>query len=77
MLIEYSTLSEARKAIDGAHNTKLLDQTISVDFAFVRPPPRDGKGGKGGSGRGGGAPKAGRARSKSPGADGDKDIGID
>ncbi|EGR45566.1 uncharacterized protein TRIREDRAFT_43268, partial [Trichoderma reesei QM6a] len=38
-LIEYATLEEARAAIDGAHNTKLLDQTIQVDFAFVRPPP--------------------------------------
>ncbi|KAL1892664.1 hypothetical protein Sste5346_006950 [Sporothrix stenoceras] len=38
-LIEYPTLKEARAAIDGAHNTKLLDQTVQVDFAFVRPPP--------------------------------------
>ncbi|KAI1743330.1 hypothetical protein F4680DRAFT_445206 [Xylaria scruposa] len=38
-LIEYPTLQEARAAIDGAHETKLLDQTIYVDFAFVRPPP--------------------------------------
>ncbi|KUJ24501.1 RNA-binding domain-containing protein [Mollisia scopiformis] len=61
-LIEYPTLDEARKAIDGAHNTKLLDQTIEVDFAFVRPPP----GGAGGKGRGGGRPPAkGRARSRS------------
>lgn len=61
-LIEYPTLDEARAAIDGAHNTKLLDQTIEVDFAFVRPPP--------GKGRGGRAPAKGRARtrSRSPGA---------
>ncbi|KAH9215134.1 hypothetical protein DL95DRAFT_425207 [Leptodontidium sp. 2 PMI_412] len=61
-LIEYPTLDEARKAIDGAHNTKLLDQTIEVDFAFVRPPP--------GKGRGGRPPAKGRARSRSrsPGA---------
>ncbi|KAH8166476.1 hypothetical protein CIB48_g1793 [Xylaria polymorpha] len=38
-LIEYPTLQEARAAIDGAHESKLLDQTIYVDFAFVRPPP--------------------------------------
>ncbi|KAE8450704.1 hypothetical protein EG329_006049 [Mollisiaceae sp. DMI_Dod_QoI] len=58
-LIEYPTLDEARKAIDGAHNTKLLDQTIEVDFAFVRPPP-------GGKGRNTGRPPAkGRARSRS------------
>ncbi|CAK7230649.1 hypothetical protein SBRCBS47491_007657 [Sporothrix bragantina] len=49
-LIEYPTLKEARAAIDGAHETKLLDQTVQVDFAFVRPPPakvrneRDGRG---------------------------------
>merc|ERR1712000_799994 len=56
-LIEYPTLDEARKAIDGAHNSKLLDQTIEVDFAFVRPPP--------GKGRGGRPPAKGRARSRS------------
>ncbi|KAG9242951.1 hypothetical protein BJ878DRAFT_513067 [Calycina marina] len=54
-LIEYPTLDEARAAIDGAHKTKLLDQTIDVDFAFVRPPPK---------GRGGHAPPKGRARSR-------------
>ncbi|KAF8865178.1 RNA recognition domain-containing protein [Acephala macrosclerotiorum] len=59
-LIEYPTLDEARKAIDGAHNTKLLEQTIEVDFAFVRPPPKE-KGGRG-SGR---PPAKGRARSRS------------
>lgn len=61
-MIEYPTLDEARAAIDGAHNTKLLDQTIEVDFAFVRPPP--------GKNRGGRAPPKGRARSRSrsPGA---------
>ncbi|KAI1129190.1 hypothetical protein F5Y10DRAFT_238764 [Nemania abortiva] len=61
-LIEYPTLKEARAAIDGAHETKLLDQTIYVDFAFVRPPP--GKGGRGNrqSHRGG----RGRSRSRSP-----------
>ncbi|RCI12849.1 hypothetical protein L249_0708 [Ophiocordyceps polyrhachis-furcata BCC 54312] len=34
-LIEYTTLEEARAAIDGAHNTKLLDETVKVDFAFL------------------------------------------
>ncbi|CCF46352.1 RNA recognition domain-containing protein, partial [Colletotrichum higginsianum] len=33
-LIEYATLAEARAAIDSAHETKLLDQTVYVDFAF-------------------------------------------
>jgi len=56
-LIEYPTLDEARAAIDGAHKTKLLDQTIEVDFAFVRPPPGKAKGGR--------APAKGRARSRS------------
>ncbi|KAF5627468.1 26S proteasome regulatory subunit N7 [Fusarium sp. NRRL 52700] len=60
-LIEYTTLEEARAAIDGAHNQKLLDQTISVDFAFVRPPP-----GKPGRGRGAGGRNRGRSRSRSP-----------
>ncbi|KAK4991041.1 hypothetical protein LTR50_002120 [Elasticomyces elasticus] len=65
ILIEYNTLSEARAAIEGANGTKLLDQTIAVDFAFVRPPP--GKGGNQGAGGRGGR-KGGRARSVSPGA---------
>ncbi|KAH6884545.1 hypothetical protein B0T10DRAFT_564576 [Thelonectria olida] len=63
-LIEYTTLEEARAAIDGAHETKLLDQTVQVDFAFVRPPP-GGKGGRGAGGRGG-RRGAGRSRSRSP-----------
>ncbi|KFA69728.1 hypothetical protein S40285_08118 [Stachybotrys chlorohalonatus IBT 40285] len=67
-LIEYDTLEEARAAIDGAHGTKLLDQTIAVDFAFVRPPP-GGKGARGGraGGRDAGG-RRGRSRSKSPDA---------
>ncbi len=67
-LIEYPTLQEARAAIDGAHQTKLLEQTINVDFAFVRPPP--GKANRGGrqSHRGG----RGRSRSRSP--DGGKGV---
>ncbi|KAK5992447.1 RNA-binding protein Y14 [Cladobotryum mycophilum] len=56
-LIEYATLEEARAAIDGAHDTKLLDQTVTVDFAFVRPPPggKGGRGGRAGGRRGAGA----------------------
>ena len=50
-LIEYSTLPEAREAIAQANNTKLLDQTIQCDFAFVRPPPGQGGGRGGGVGR--------------------------
>ncbi|KAK1755089.1 RNA-binding domain-containing protein [Echria macrotheca] len=79
-LIEYPTLEEARAAIDGADGTKLLEQTVSVDFAFVRPPPgkrgadQAGQGGRGeGGGRGGGGSGGrgrgrGRSRSRSPGA---------
>lgn len=66
VLIEYPTLAEAKAAIEGANGQKLLDQTIAVDFAFVRPPP--GKGQQGRGGRGGGAARGvGRARSRSPG----------
>lgn len=63
MLIEFSTLDEAKAAIAGAHNTKLLDQTIAVEYAFVRPPP-SGKGQQRGGRGGGGKP---RERSRSPG----------
>ncbi|TQV96491.1 hypothetical protein V2A60_003113 [Cordyceps javanica] len=73
-LIEYATLEEARAAIDGANDTKMLDQTIQVDFAFVRPPP--GKGGRGGRGAGRRSGRS-RSRSRSPehkDADGDVDI---
>uniref|UniRef100_L2G9P2 RNA-binding protein 8a n=1 Tax=Colletotrichum fructicola (strain Nara gc5) TaxID=1213859 RepID=L2G9P2_COLFN len=57
-LIEYATLAEARAAINDAHETKLLDQTVYVDFAFVRPPP----GGKGGANARGGARAQNRGR---------------
>lgn len=59
-LIEYATLEEARAAIDNAHETKLLDQTVQVDFAFVRPPPGQGKGSRPSRAR------RGRSRSRSP-----------
>ncbi|KAH6662539.1 putative RNA-binding protein 8A [Halenospora varia] len=65
-LIEYPTLDEARAAIDGAHNTKLLEQTIEVDFAFVRPPPSKGRAGR--------APPKGRARSRSRSPGGKEDM---
>lgn len=68
-LIEYNTLDEAREAIAATNNTKLLDQTIYTDFAFVRPPPQHNSlqtqgGGRGRGGAGGGR----RQRSRSPGA---------
>jgi RNA-binding protein 8A len=75
-LIEYTTLEEARAAIDGANGTQLLDQTVQVDFAFVRPPPGKAIARPGGGGGGGGGPvrgsnrgaRSGRSRSRSPGA---------
>ncbi|KAI4137290.1 MAG: hypothetical protein LQ340_008095, partial [Diploschistes diacapsis] len=63
-LVEFSTLKEARAAIEGTNGTKMLDQTLTVDFAFVRPAPNKGEGGKGGRG----GRKGGRGRSRSPGA---------
>lgn len=69
-LVEYPTVANAKAAIDGANGIKLLDQTISVDFAFVRPPPKEGKQGQGrGGGKGG---RGGRNRSRSPEGDGDR-----
>jgi RNA-binding protein 8A len=70
VLIEYATLEEAKAAIKGANGEELLEQKVTVDFAFVRPPPAS-KGrardyDKRQSGRG-----AGRARSRSPGRDGE------
>ncbi|KAL8913522.1 MAG: hypothetical protein Q9171_001710 [Xanthocarpia ochracea] len=67
-LVEYSTQASARQAIAGANGTKLLDQTISVDFAFVRPPPSkksQESSGRGRGGGGGGAGRKGRERSRS------------
>ena len=70
ILIEYPTLEEANAAIKGANGEELLEQKITVDFAFVRPPPaakgRPRDHDKRQSGRG-----AGRARSRSPGRDGE------
>ncbi|KAI4623592.1 RNA-binding protein 8A [Alternaria ethzedia] len=70
VLIEYATLEEANAAVKGANGEEFLEQKVTVDFAFVRPPPaskgraRDHD--RRQSGRG-----AGRARSRSPGRDGD------
>ncbi|KAL8995977.1 MAG: hypothetical protein Q9169_004393 [Polycauliona sp. 2 TL-2023] len=76
VLLEYTTQSSAREAIRGANGIKLLDQTLGVDFAFVRPPPaaatakKDGKGrGAGGSGGGGGGGAGRKGRSRSPEGD--------
>ncbi|KAA8647318.1 hypothetical protein EYZ11_007474 [Aspergillus tanneri] len=69
-LIEYSTLPEASEAIKALNGSKLLDQTIQVDYAFVRPPPSSNKGKSGGQrgGRGGRGRSRSRERSRSPGA---------
>ncbi|KAF8942858.1 RNA-binding protein 8A [Entomortierella lignicola] len=36
-LIEYEKFSEAESAIAGMNGEKLLDQTLTCDFAFVKP----------------------------------------
>ncbi|KAL1977542.1 hypothetical protein VTN31DRAFT_401 [Thermomyces dupontii] len=70
-LIEYSTLPEARAAIKALDGAKLLDQTIHVDFAFVRPPSNNKTRGGGRELRGGRARSRSRDRSRSPGMDRD------
>lgn len=44
-------MTEAQAAIDGASGTSLLEQVVTCDFAFVRPPPTGPKKGRGGRGR--------------------------
>ncbi|KAF1955071.1 RNA-binding domain-containing protein [Byssothecium circinans] len=71
-LVEFTTLEEANAAIQGANGTELLEQKITVDFAFVRPPPGKGRGGGGrDNDRRGGGRARNRSRSRSPGRDGD------
>lgn len=68
-MIEYNTLEEAREAIANTNNTKLLDQTIYTDFAFVRAPPQHNSLQTQGGSRGRGvAAGVRRQRSRSPGA---------
>ena len=57
-------MKEAKAAIEGTNGTKLLDQTLAVDFAFVRPMPTKGE--QGNAAKGG--RRGGRERSRSPGA---------
>ncbi|KAJ6485674.1 RNP containing family member [Mycena sanguinolenta] len=50
-LVEYETMNEARRAIDGPSGTMLLEQAIQCDYAFVSPPPSGPKKGRGPRGR--------------------------
>ncbi|KAJ7860432.1 RNP containing family member [Mycena olivaceomarginata] len=50
-LVEYETMNDAQRAIDGASGTTLLEQAIQCDYAFVRPPPTGPKKGRGPRGR--------------------------
>ncbi|KAF1916671.1 hypothetical protein BDU57DRAFT_450342 [Ampelomyces quisqualis] len=70
VLIEYPTLDEAKAAVKGANDEELLEQKITVDFAFVRPPPAS-KGRARDHDRRQSRRGAGRARSRSPGRDGE------
>ena len=73
-LVEYPTQKEAKAAIEGVHGQKLLDQTLTVDFAFVRPAPKNEKGGGGGRRGAGGAKKGARNRSRSPAVDKEEEL---
>lgn len=73
MLIEFPTLDEAKAAVEGANGLKLLDQTIAVDFAFVRPPPTKNNNNNQNRGNGPARGGKGRNRSRSPGARRDDD----
>lgn len=66
VLIEYPTQTEAEAAIHGVNGTKLLEQTLRVDYAFVRPPVREGKTRRGGGGGGREARRRSRSRSRTP-----------
>ena len=73
-LIEYPTQPEAKAAIKALNGTKLLDQTISVDYAFVRPPPKEkGKGGRSGGRPSRTARSRSRSKSRSPSREKDRD----
>ncbi|GAA5849280.1 hypothetical protein JCM8547_006501 [Rhodosporidiobolus lusitaniae] len=54
-LVDYETKAEAEKAIAEAPKEPFLDKTLSVDFAFVRPPvgakPEAAQPARGGRGR--------------------------
>ncbi|KAF9908365.1 hypothetical protein BX616_000178 [Lobosporangium transversale] len=65
-LIEYEKFSEAEAAIQAMNGEKLLDQTLTCDFAFVKP--NDDRGRKGFTTRSRGGYNSRRSgRSSSPG----------
>ncbi|KAI8605877.1 hypothetical protein EDD21DRAFT_298936 [Dissophora ornata] len=67
-LIEYEKLTEAEAAIAGMNGAKLLDQTLTCDFAFVKPNAVDDRGRKGFTSRSRGGYNGRRTgRSSSPG----------
>ncbi|KAF9153783.1 hypothetical protein BGX21_003470 [Mortierella sp. AD011] len=67
-LIEYEKFSEAEAAIAGMNGEKLLDQTLTCDFAFVKPTNNDDRGRRGFTTRGRGGYNGRRTgRSSSPG----------
>jgi RNA-binding protein 8A len=61
--VEYDTFKEAQAALEGLNGSDLLGQKIDVDWAFVRPPAGEGRGGGGGRGGRGGNRRRGRSPS--------------
>ncbi|KAG9071021.1 hypothetical protein KI688_008564 [Linnemannia hyalina] len=47
VLVEYEKFSEAEDAIAAMNGAKLLDQTLTCDFAFVKPTNNDDRGRRG------------------------------